>query len=343
MSTSALSQPLVSIVIPVYNQKLQYLRAAVESALAQTYAHIEVVVSDNHSTNDGPAYLASVNDARLHIRKPDTFVPMVENFRFAADQATGEYLIFLCSDDYLYPDFVRSMVAEIADKPNIAFGYAELACVEHYDLDKVRFFYHRKPTGYRTAAESLTELLKARPLLGFYPSLMMRRSAYVQLRHVLSGEFTFAFDVAMVFSLHALGDVFYLNQPLGKIRYWTALDGKTSDDRFLEFIDDSANLCTIVEQSPVLPPGDPVVAKWRLFQARRWLLVALVLSIRGNISVEKSKRGMAQVEARIGRQPLWSGGIGWLLSRPQSYVLRPLLWVAFQALWSLQSLIKKPM
>ena len=337
------SQPLVSIVIPVYNQKPQYLREALDSALAQTYTNIEVIVSDNHSTNEVPAYLETIVDPRLRIRKPDTFLPMVQNFRFAADQATGDYLIFLCSDDYLYPDFVQSMISTVAQHTNVSFAYAELECVEHYDLDKIRFFYHRKPTGFRSAQESLLELLKARPLLGFFPSLMMRRSAYQQIRHLFSGDIYFAFDVASVFSLHELGDVFYLAKPLGKVRYWTSIDGKTSDDRFLEFISDASKLCEIVEKSTTLRPGDPVIREWRLFQARRWLLVSLFWSIRGNISVEKSIRGINQVQQQIARQPFLASALVWSLTKPQAYVLRPLFRIVIQTLWSLQSLIKKPM
>lgn len=336
-------QPLVSIVIPVYNQKIQYLREALESALAQTYPHLEVVVSDNHSTNEVPAYLQTVTDSRLCVRKPITFLPMAENFQFAGDQATGDYVVYLCSDDYLHPDFINSLIPALVERPNVSFAYAELACVEHYDLDNVRFFYHRKPTGYRPAAESLHELLKARPLLGFFPSLIMRRDAYQNIRHLLSGEIIFAFDVAIVFTLHELGDVYYLDKPLGKVRYWTAIDGKTSDDRFLEFIGDTSKLCALVDQSPVLPPHDPMVTEWRLFQARRWLLVALFWSIRGNISVEKSMRGINQIEQQIARQPLWKPLTVWALSKPQSYVLRPLFRGTFKTLWSLQSLIKKPM
>lgn len=337
------SQPLVSIVIPVYNQKIQYLQDAIDSALAQTYTNVEVVVSDNHSTNEVPAFLASITDPRLRVRKPAAFLPMAENFQFAADQATSDFLIFLCSDDFLCPDFVSSMVVNLIEHPNVSFGYAELECVEHYDLGKIRFFYHRKPTGYRSAKASMEELLKARPLLGFFPSLIMRRTAYLKIRHLLSGEIIFAFDVAIVFSLHELGDVFYLDKPLGKVRYWTAIDGKTSDDRFLEFIGDTSKLCDIAEHSSVLSADSPLVREWRLFQARRWLLVALFWSIRGNISVDKSMRGINQIERQIARQPLWTPATKWVLSRPQSVVLRPLFRGAFQTLWSLQSLIKKPM
>ena len=336
-------QPLVSIVIPVYNQKLTYFRDALESALVQTYANIEIVVSDNHSTNEIPHYLSGITDRRLHIRKPDAFVPMAQNFQFGADQAVGDYLVFLCSDDYLCPDFVGDMVTHLLNYPTISFGYAELACVEHYNLDKVRFYYHRKETGFRPANESLRELLAVRPLLGFFPSLIMRRSAYNSLRHLLSGEVIFAFDIAIVFSLHELGDVFYLNRTLGKVRYWTALDGKTSDDRFLEFVGDTSYVCGLVENMTVVSKNDVAVANWRKFQARRWLLVALFWSVRGNISAEKSTRGIRKIKDEIYPHPLMAGLITWTLKKPQTYLLRPLLKGGFQMLWSLQTLFKRPM
>ncbi|NID11900.1 glycosyltransferase family 2 protein [Fibrivirga algicola] len=337
------SSPLVSIVIPVYNQKLSYFKDAVESALSQTYTNIEVVVSDNHSTNELIGYLASLTDERLKVRKPDQFLPMVQNFQFGADQATGNYLTFLCSDDYLCPDFVELMVGTLEANPAVAFGYSELACVEHYDLGIVRFNYHNKATGTRSAEESIRELLAVRPVLGFFPALMMRREGYTAIRHLLAGDIIFAFDIATVFSLHQLGDVYYLNKTLGKVRYWTSMDGKTSDDRFLEFVADTSKLCQLVEQLSILSPTDEGVKEWRRFQARRWLMVALFWSVRGDISVEKSTRGMRKINEEVYRYPFLTGLITWMLTKPQTLLIRPTLKGIIRLLLSLQRLTKKPL
>jgi glycosyltransferase involved in cell wall biosynthesis len=57
----ASSEPLVSIGIPTYNRR-QYAIRAVNSVLSQTYANIEVVVSDNASTDDTIKHLSTIQD-----------------------------------------------------------------------------------------------------------------------------------------------------------------------------------------------------------------------------------------------------------------------------------------
>ena len=55
-----ISPPLVSIVIPTYNQKEQFLRECIESASSQTYKNIEIVISDNHSTNNAKSIIRNL-------------------------------------------------------------------------------------------------------------------------------------------------------------------------------------------------------------------------------------------------------------------------------------------
>src|SRR5258707_326013 len=99
-----MNRPHVSIVIPTYNQNREFLRAAVASALSQTYERFEVIVSNNHSTNDTVQVLSEFADERLKVVCPRDHLPMTENFAFAADQASGEYISFLASDDWVHPN-----------------------------------------------------------------------------------------------------------------------------------------------------------------------------------------------------------------------------------------------
>lgn len=341
------AEPLVSIVIPVYNQRIDFFKEAVLSALQQTYANVEVVVSNNHSTNDVPAWLETQRDARLRVVRPDDFLPMVRHFQFAADQAQGEWILYLCSDDYLYPDCVEALMQHIASAPqSIAVAYGEIETVDYHDLSAIKFFNNRRKTGFRTAAESINELIRARPFIAWMPGGIIRRSTYQQVRTILSGEITYAFDLALLFKLHEYGDVFYVDKSLGKFRFWTAKDGKVANDRFSEFISDIGKLCSLIETSSrlmsYLQHGVADMQLWRKYQAQRWLLALLVGYVGGDIGADKCQLGIQTVAAHISPQASFSQVLHWAVGQPQSLVIRPSLRAAHRVYSYVQSKLKVP-
>jgi peptidoglycan/xylan/chitin deacetylase (PgdA/CDA1 family) len=102
----------VSIVIPTHNHG-RYIREAVDSALAQTYSSIEVIVVDDGST-DGTGGILSSYVAAGTIR----YVPLARRGVSAARNAglrlaTGRFVKFLDSDDVLFPDQVARQVAHV--------------------------------------------------------------------------------------------------------------------------------------------------------------------------------------------------------------------------------------
>lgn len=93
---------MVSIIIPAYNAE-RYLREALESALAQTYRDIEVIVVDDGSTDSTPEIIRefAVRDRRIKaIRQANGGVSAARNAAIA--QSAGEWISFLDSDDCLY-------------------------------------------------------------------------------------------------------------------------------------------------------------------------------------------------------------------------------------------------
>ena len=99
----------VSIVIPNYNMKL-YIKAAVDSALAQTYNDIEIIVIDNASTDGSLTTIASYTDERLRIISNDQNLGAIKNFNKGIAEASGVYIKFLESDDMLEPECVAKMI-----------------------------------------------------------------------------------------------------------------------------------------------------------------------------------------------------------------------------------------
>jgi glycosyltransferase involved in cell wall biosynthesis len=90
----------VSVIIPTYNQA-RFVASAVESALAQTYPDVEIIVVDDGSTDDPRAALAPYR-ARIHyIRQENKGLSGARNTGFLASH--GDYVLFLDSDDLIHP------------------------------------------------------------------------------------------------------------------------------------------------------------------------------------------------------------------------------------------------
>ncbi|MFQ5470853.1 MAG: glycosyltransferase family 2 protein [Gammaproteobacteria bacterium] len=102
------TKPRVTIGIPTYNRASGFLRDALASAINQTYKEIEIIVSDNCSTDDTEFYVKGIHDPRVRYIKPERNVGPNGNFNFCLDAATGNYFLLLCDDDVIDADFVES-------------------------------------------------------------------------------------------------------------------------------------------------------------------------------------------------------------------------------------------
>lgn len=100
----------VSVVIPVYNIA-PHLRQCLDSVLGQTLKEIEVICVDDGSTDDSPAILRdyAAKDGRLRVITQTNAGPGVAR-NAGMEQASGEYLIFLDSDDWFEPNFLENML-----------------------------------------------------------------------------------------------------------------------------------------------------------------------------------------------------------------------------------------
>jgi len=93
-------KPLVSIIINNYNYD-QFLQTAIDSALSQTYPLIEVIVVDDGSTDNSREQIASYEDKIVPVLKKNGGQASAFNAGWAASK--GEIILFLDSDDYLFP------------------------------------------------------------------------------------------------------------------------------------------------------------------------------------------------------------------------------------------------
>jgi glycosyltransferase involved in cell wall biosynthesis len=104
-------------VIPVHNG-LPYLELAIESALAQGYENLEVIVVDNASTDGTTQVLEAIHNPLLKVVHRNELQTASENWTQAVNSATGTYIKLLCADDLLDPDIVSNQVELLEQNPN---------------------------------------------------------------------------------------------------------------------------------------------------------------------------------------------------------------------------------
>ena len=97
----------VSIVIVNYNYA-QFLRQAIDSALAQTYSRTEVIVIDDGSTDDSPGIISSYGDRIVAVLKENAGQSSCYSRGLAV--SSGDLVLYLDSDDYLHPDCLSEVV-----------------------------------------------------------------------------------------------------------------------------------------------------------------------------------------------------------------------------------------
>jgi len=120
---------LVSVIIPVYNRR-DLLAKCLESVTAQRYDDWEVVVVDDGSTEDVATDL-DPGDSRIRYVRQENAGPSVARNR-GVENARGEALLFLDSDDVLLPDALSVLVEGLAAHPaaEVAYGWFYLMTSE---------------------------------------------------------------------------------------------------------------------------------------------------------------------------------------------------------------------
>ena len=117
--------PSVTIAIPTYN-RLSFLRQAIDSALSQTHANIQVVVSDNASDDGTADFVASIRDPQLLFLRQKSNIGMLRNWNACLERATGDFFLLLSDDDYLEKSAIEQLAgaviaAENQDKVALAY------------------------------------------------------------------------------------------------------------------------------------------------------------------------------------------------------------------------------
>lgn len=125
-------EKMVSICIPTYNGA-KFLAEAMDSAIAQTYKNLEIIVSDDASKDDTLKIIASYKEKTdipiiIYDHKPSG---IGANWNNCIKKANGEYIKFLFQDDILYLDCIEKMVTLFSEHTNLGL----VACKRDFIIE----------------------------------------------------------------------------------------------------------------------------------------------------------------------------------------------------------------
>lgn len=123
-----MTEPLISIIIPVYNAE-KFLPACLDSVLAQTYKNWEAICVNDGSTDNSPQILSdyAAKDVRFHIiNQPNSGVSTARNAGLR--QAHGKYLMYLDSDDIWHSQTLE-ILQNVMEK-----SHADMGCFKYQEV-----------------------------------------------------------------------------------------------------------------------------------------------------------------------------------------------------------------
>ncbi|MCT7987997.1 glycosyltransferase family 2 protein [Laspinema olomoucense] len=119
---------LISVIVPVYNLE-QYIVETIQSVLAQTYKHFELIVIDDGSTDKTAEICEEFQEPKLKlIRQRNKGANAARNAGVRA--AKGDYIAFLDGDDLWFPEKLAKHIKHLEQSPEVGISYSQSAFID---------------------------------------------------------------------------------------------------------------------------------------------------------------------------------------------------------------------
>jgi glycosyltransferase involved in cell wall biosynthesis len=204
----------VSVLMPIYNAE-QYLSECLDSIVSQDFTDMEILVSDNQST-DGTLKIIkgyAARDARIRWWQNPKNLGLTDNHNVCLLQAKGEYVKYIHADDKLLSaSAIRKMVAVLDEHPNVVLVGSRQHLTGSASRPTVLSDHSGRFDGRRMIVTCLEQNAN---LIGQPTLTLFRRSA---AQHGFDDRFVGHLDYTMWCHLLEQGDFFYLAEDLATWR-----------------------------------------------------------------------------------------------------------------------------
>jgi glycosyltransferase involved in cell wall biosynthesis len=209
---NTVSQPLVSVVTPVYNEE-EHLAECIESVLAQSYQNWDYTIVNNCSSDKSLeiARRYAAKDPRIRVRDNEQFLEMLVNHNVAVRQISpaSKYCKMVLADDWIFPDCLEKMVA-------VAEAYPSAGIVSSYQLhgQQVRSAGLPYETRLVSGREACRQFLLQRLVLFGTQNSVLYRADLVRSRNPFFVETDICADFEACFALLMTSELGFVHQVL---------------------------------------------------------------------------------------------------------------------------------
>jgi len=130
--------PLVSIGIPLYNEE-EFVQSVLEAVLAQDYPNLEIIISENCSTDSTLKIVESFAtlDSRIKIFKTEKNVNAAKNFFNILNAISNDskYFALVSGHDFIAPSYIRKCVEILETEPNVVLAYSKANFIDVHGND----------------------------------------------------------------------------------------------------------------------------------------------------------------------------------------------------------------
>lgn len=214
------NNPLVSVCIPCYNSE-KTIKSTIICLLEQTYSNIEIVISDNHSTDNTIEIIKSIIDPRIKFFINESNLGIVKNFQKAYSYATGKYVKVICADDLLTPDGIEKQLSIFIKYP--AQNIAMVTCEKWIINQNGKKLFQKKfpgKDGLHNGLKSIRKTIVLGTNIFGEPGCIMFNNEIAKQTSgfIIEEELTYVVDLNFYYQLLKHGNLFVIKEPLFSFR-----------------------------------------------------------------------------------------------------------------------------
>lgn len=197
---NARDYPLVSIGMPLFNEA-RFVKDSLDSILAQDYPNLEIIVSDNASTDETLSICQSSIGERIDVllHRFDENRGAAENFRYVLNASKGKYFMWASGHDLWAPNYIRENVKLLEAAPTAVVAFGTSVWIDGNGAKIAKYFGYTDTRGMAPVARFFTIFWgNMHPVLG-----LMRKSALDKTRSMVNAVGT---DLILLSQLALQGD-----------------------------------------------------------------------------------------------------------------------------------------